>query len=203
MALSILPLLISITSLIASLYLLWTTHLRQGRLRMIRPMLIFIGREGAKLVPKVYFRAILFCTAERGCIIESMYLKVTNDAGTYLFDFWAFGESKLVPGGGLSVPKTGVALNHHFVHRRTHPAFAFCSGNYRFEVFAKVLGHNKVIKLAELDTAMTGDQGPTMMQVMDAGVFFEWDTAEQQYVGRVERRSERRAPPDFLDSHEE
>jgi hypothetical protein len=132
-----------------------------------------------------------------------MYLRVTNDTGTYLFDFWAYGEStKLVPGGGLSVSKSGVSLNHHFVHRRLDPTFAFCGGNYRIEVFAKVLGDNSANKLAELNVELVGHQGPTMAQVMDAGMHFEWDIGEEKYVGRIERRSERRAPPDFLDFHE-
>ena len=144
-------------------------------------------REGAK--PKIFLRTLLFCTAERGCVVEGMYVKLHNDGGTYLFDAWGYGETnKLVVGGGLFVPRSGVAFNHHFVLHRSEMEFAFFGGDYRIEVFAKVLGRSEAIMLKEMDVVLEGNQGPTMAQVFDATAFFEWDIEAKRYISSVERR---------------
>lgn len=190
--------LLSVASFILSLYTLWITQLRRGQLRMTQPTMIFMGREGRggredqPLWPKIYLRTLLFCTADRGCIVENMHLVVHNEYGAYLFDFWAYGEPNIAKGSGLFVPRNGVALHHHFVLNRRTENFLFVGGDYRIEVFAKIVGQRSLVKLKEIKVALVGDQSPMMIQVLDAGVFFEWDAASEDYVGRLERRPNNR-----------
>jgi hypothetical protein len=186
--------LLSVASFLLSLYILWITQLRRGRLQMTQPTMIFMGREGRNgregqpLWPKIYLRTLLFCTADRGCIVENMHLVVHNEYGAYLFDFWAYGEPTIAKGSGLFVPRNGVALHHHFVLNRQTENFIFTGGDYRIEVFAKIIGQRDLTRLKEIKVALIGEQSPMMIQVMDAGVFFEWDAATEDYVGRLERR---------------
>jgi hypothetical protein len=181
--------LLSLASFAVSLYALWVTQLRRGHLQMTQPTLIFMGREGADLHPKIFLRTLLFCTADRGCIIECMHLKVRNEFGTYSFDVWAYGETnKLSVGSGLFVPRSGVSFNHHFVLRHSEPPFLFASGEYELQLFAKVLGQRKALRLTDLRISLDGNQGPTMLQVRDAGAFLEWDVEAEKYIGRIEWR---------------
>ncbi|HEY0266181.1 MAG TPA: hypothetical protein VGC16_05470 [Rhizomicrobium sp.] len=188
---------LSIASLLLSLYTLWLTQMRRGDLKMTQPMLVFMGREGLPgradhlVWPKIYLRTLLFCTADRGCIVENMHLVVHNEYGDHLFDFWAYGEPHIAKGSGLFVPRNGVSLHHHFVLNRRSENFIFASGDYRIEIFAKIVGRPKLVKLKELKVALAGDQSPTMVQLMDAGIFFEWDAGSENYVGRLERRLNR------------
>lgn len=146
------------------------------------------GLEEPPLWPKIYLRTLLFCTADRGCIVENMHLVVHNEYGAYFFDFWAYGEPKIAKGSGLFVPRNGVALHHHFVLNRRTENFLFVGGDYRIEVFAKIFGHSNLVKLKEIKVALAGNQSPMMIQVLDAGVFFEWDAASEDYIGRLEKR---------------
>lgn len=183
--------LLSIASFALSLYTLWLTQMRRGRLEMTRPTMIYMGREsrqGGAPQPKIYLRTLLYCTADRGCIVENMHLIVHNEYGAYPFDFWAYGEPTLAKGSGLFIPRSGIALHHHFVLNRQAEHFLFVGGDYRIEIFAKIVGGRNPKKLMEINIALVGDQSPMMIQVMDAGIFFEWDAVSENYIGRLERQ---------------
>jgi len=188
---------LSVASFLWSFYTLWITQLRRGRLEMTKPTMIFMGREGRggredpSLWPKIYLRTLLYCTADRGCIVENMHLIVHNEYGAYPFDFWAYGgEAKLAKGSGLFVPRTGVALHHHFVLNRNEHNFLFVGGDYRIEVFAKIAGQAHATKLTEIKIALVGEQSPAMIQIPDMGLFFELDAVSNGYASRIERRPE-------------
>jgi hypothetical protein len=117
-----------------------------------------------------------------------MHLVVHNQFGNYLFDFWAYGEPRIAKGSGLFVPRNGTALHHHFALSRSVENFLFTDGDYRVEIFAKVVGRRHLTKLKEIKLALIGTQSATMIQIMDAGVFYEWDVVSGNYAGRLEIR---------------
>lgn len=106
---------ISLIALTVSGITLWLTLLHRGQLKMTKPNVVFFGHDHApKTTAKIFFRTLLFSTAARGSVIESMYVKVSNKSKTEIFSFWGYGQTNnLVPGSGLFVPKTGIAAVHH------------------------------------------------------------------------------------------
>ncbi len=183
-----LTILLSVGSFTLSLYTLWLTQLHRGRVRMTRPTLIFMAREGDGRY-KIFLRTHLFSTAARGRVIENMYVRLTNRTGTHIFDLWGYGETdKLMLGSGLFVSQTGVTFNHHFVLRRDDSSFLFWDGEYQLELFANIVGNQHAVRLTEIDLFVDGQMAAELVQIRQLGAFFEWDAEQRKYTSRVERR---------------
>lgn len=193
---------VSITSLLAvgsfslSIYTLWAMQFRRGRLKMTQPSLICLRRELPLATPKIFLRTLLFATAAKGRVVENMYLRVRQPVGTYVFDFWGYGESeKLTLGSGLFVGQTGIAYNHHFNPRMGSADFLFCAGDYDIEVFATVVGGKQAEKLMELHFTILGEQAGELLQIMDRELWLFWNAESRNYEGRIERRPRLEKPP--------
>jgi hypothetical protein len=183
----ILSLAISTVALGVSLITLWLTHLRRGRVRMTRPTLIFFGPDGTTGPPKIFLRALLFATAKRTLIIESLFVKLHRGERTRVFNVWTYGERDLlVRGSGLSVPPEGTPLNHHFLLPRDATIFDFLPGDYKLEVFASVVGDRWPSLLFREQLSITDEQGMELEGSSSAGVFYDWEPENSSYFTHVE-----------------
>jgi hypothetical protein len=111
---------ISVSALAISSVTAWLTYGRRGTLRMSQPAVIYFGPDGSRTgmepgTSKVYLRALIFATAKRGRIIESMHATLFHDEARQNFHVWVYGNDTLSRGSGLFVGETGVAANHHFL----------------------------------------------------------------------------------------
>lgn len=186
---TLLTIILAVGSFVLSLYTLWLTQLRRGRVRMTRPTLIFMGREQDSGQYKIFLRTHLFCTSIRGRVIENMYIRLRNRGGSYIFDFWGYAEAdKISLGSGLFVGQSGATYNHHFVLRRTDADFIFWDGDYRLEVYANIVGGRYASKLMEIDLNLDSQMAVELVQIIQLGLFFEWDAGREKYTARVERR---------------
>ena len=66
---------LSTSSFALSLYTLWLTQLRRGRIKMTRRTLVFLAREKDDGRYKIFIRSHLFSTSPRGRVIENMYVR--------------------------------------------------------------------------------------------------------------------------------
>lgn len=180
--------LISVAALSISLITMWLTLFHRGQLKMTQPNVISFGYDFTpKTTPKVFLRTLLFSTAARGVVIEAIYVEVSNDGRTEMFGFWGYGETnKLSPGSGLFVDKAGFAANHHFVLSVEKPLFPFEAGDYKIEVFAKIVGRDKTLKLSTIDVTLTAEHA-TALSGHD-GVLFELSPETQKYVGHLNKQ---------------
>jgi hypothetical protein len=139
---------ISVLSLLVAVTTAWLTLFRRGTVKMTQPTVIFFGPDGRGLEgsPKVYLRSLLFSTAKRGRIIEGMHVALWRNETHQNFNIWVYGNEKLVRGSGLFVGETGVEANHHFLAPRDS-SFRFIEGQYRLDVFARLLGDEKQLRL--------------------------------------------------------
>jgi hypothetical protein len=109
---------VSVVALLVSLFTLWFSVLRRGKVCSTHPSFVavrydFVGRK----VPlaKVFMRPLLYSTCKRGHVIEHLFLRLSEGDRRAEFSFWGYGEAnQLVVGSGLSVPEAGVSTNHHF-----------------------------------------------------------------------------------------
>ncbi len=193
-----LPIAIALVALGVSLFNLWTTHLRRGRVCMTPPTLVYIGRDGDENRHKIHLRTLLFSTSVRGNVIESLYLvvhqQVMNGHLSQVFDYWAYGEiGKLSVGGGLYVGQSGIATNHHFVlSRRAPQEYAWWSAPCQIQVFARVRGQSTPHLLHEIKFDITYEHAGLLAQVLDIGVFYEWSSDTADYAGHAEKRPVRK-----------
>lgn len=154
---------------------------------MTRPTLIFFGPDGTTGPPKIFLRALLFATAKRTLIIESLFVKLHRGETTRVFNVWTYGERDLlVRGSGLSVPPEGTPLNHHFLLPRDATMFDFLPGDYKLEVFASVVGDRWPSLLFREQLSITDEQGMELEGSSSAGVSYDWEPENSSYFAHVE-----------------
>lgn len=177
-------------SLVISVTTAWLTLFRRGVVRMTQPAFIFFGPDGGGGRPKVAICTHLYCTAERGRIIESFYLRLTRGGQIQDFDVWVYGSEGLARGSGVYVGRDGVTCNHHFLLPKADDDFAFTAGSYRVEFFATFVGdarpcclYSVALELPHAAAEAVRDDG--------AGLFFEWRPSSRRYQLSVDRREER------------
>ncbi|MDX3884189.1 MAG: hypothetical protein QHC65_07190 [Sphingomonas sp.] len=164
---------ISIVSLAVSLGTFWLAFVNRGRLKMTKPTIAFFGYDMVpRATPKVFLRTLLYSTANRGHVIEGMFVKVRHGEGERVFSFWGYGETeKLTAGSGLHVSKTGFAANHHFVLSVHEAEYRFEPGDYDINVFANVVGRKVPVHLSTIRLTLTPDLAATLAR--HEGVLFE------------------------------
>jgi hypothetical protein len=174
---------ISLMSLAASASAVYFTWLRRGHLRMTRPTLVFLGFDTApKLAAKISLRTLLYSTAPRGQVIESMYARLSRDGTTQTFSFWGHGEtSKTMPGTGLYVGQDGVTANHHFVLSADQADYEYAAGDYKVEVFAQLVGQSASLQLSTIDLVVDSQEAAALRN--RDGVLFEWQPDSGMYLG--------------------
>lgn len=183
-------LIISGIALAISAITLWITFLRRGRLLMTKPNVVFFGYDLVpRTTPKIFLRTLLYSTSAQGLVIEAMYARLSNAKGTETFSFWGYGETNnLVPGSGLFIGKSGVAVNHHFVLSVDRPPYEFSLGDYTIDIYARVVHRKKTDKLMTL--SLTLNQELAVALSKGKGVLFELDPEAQIYRGHTRKDPE-------------
>jgi len=191
---AIISIIVSVFSLAVSATTAWLSLLRRGRLAMTMPSVVFFGYdEVPRAIPKVFLRTLLYSTATQGQVVETMYLTVNYPrGGRRVFSTWGLDEgSKLVPGSGLYVGRSGVAANHHFLHSMHDLPFDFQPGIYRLEVFARVVGRRRPRRLALVSIDLSQANAHALGK--HDGVVFERTPDTLEYLGHIQQR-----PPERL-----
>jgi hypothetical protein len=191
--LNLLSLAISCLALLVAGITAWLTFFRKGRLVMTQPTTVFMGPDGLASEGescKVYLRTLLYCTAKRGYVLESLYLSLQRNEGKQNFNVWVYGEKgELQRGSGLFVPQEGVTFNHHFLLPKDGTTFKFLAGTYTLRVFAKGVGESSSSELAKIALSITEAQANELANPR-TGLYFDWSPDQQSYHSHIENRTE-------------
>lgn len=184
---------ISVVSLSVSLVTAWFTLLRRGTVEMTQPTVIYFGpdaprrSQNAEPLPKIFLRTLLFATAKRGRIIESLHVAIAKNETHQSFNIWVCGNEKLARGSGLFVGETGIEANHHFVAPPDASSFRFSEGQYQLQVFAHLLGDRKRIQLFDQTLTIT-QEAAAKLSAANVGIYFDWGPDSSRYISHVEDR---------------
>lgn len=169
----------------------WLTFFRKGRLLMTQPTIIFFGRDGSKFdgrKNKIYLRTLLYSTAKRGQVLESLYVSIHRNESRQNFNIWVYGErGSLKRGSGLFVPQEGVIFDHHFLLPEDGANFNFHAGTYRLKVFAKLVGGSVKHELVSIDLSITEKQAVDLERAR-TGIYFDWGPDQQSYHSHIEEK---------------
>ncbi|MEO7032865.1 MAG: hypothetical protein ABI548_03455 [Polyangiaceae bacterium] len=154
---------------------------------MIRPSAIYFGLDGGDDArQKVYLRTLLYATAIRGVIVESMYVRVKRGESSQNFSSWHFGVERPAKGSGMFVDKAGVIANHHFV-MPPDGHYVFLPGRYTLDVHATLPGKKDGPPLHSATIELTAALAKSL-EDPDNGVYFDWGPDSNAYHGRVVKR---------------
>jgi hypothetical protein len=190
---------ISVLALATSAATVWLTFFRRGRIQMTQPTTIFFGPDGTgRVSPKVYLRTLLFSTAKRGGVIESMYIALSRNESRQNFPIWVYGNDSLARGSGLFVGEDGIVTNHHFLTLRDEEGFQFVAGTYRLKLFARVLRESADTLLFEQELEITPAHAAELARG-NAGIYFDWGPETCRYLAHVNRKEPGPGPGDLID----
>lgn len=168
---------------------------------MTRPTVIFFGPDSSSKNdqnPKIYLRTLLFCTAKRGRIIESLHVSLTRNESRQNFSIWVYGEERLVRGSGLFIGETGIVANHHFLTPPDQNSFRFIEGKYRLQVFAKLLGDKKPMHLFSQELVIETHFGEALGEP-GVGLYFDWGPEASRYLPHIEKKPPLAIPKEMLE----
>ncbi len=180
---------ISCAALLISGVTAWLTFFRKGRLVMTQPTIIFFGPDGVgneSNKNKIYLRTLLYSTAKRGQVLESLHISLHRNESKQNFNIWIYGEKdNFKRGSGLFVPQEGVALDHHFLLPEDGANFQFHEGAYKLVVFAKIVGGERAVKLTTIDLNVTHNQASELLKPQ-TGIHFDWGPDQQSYFAHID-----------------
>lgn len=192
---------VSVLALAVSATTAWLTLFRRGKVRMTQPTVIHFGTDTSRSrddpAAKIYLRTLLFCTAKRGRVIESMHVSLSRNETHQNFNIWVHGEDKLMRGSGLFVGETGVALNHHFFSPGMEP-YHFVAGKYRLDVFAQLVGKQQRTRLFTQYLEVSQEHAALLTKA-GWGLYFDWGPDSSCYLCHIEHRPPPLEAPDMRD----
>lgn len=182
---------ISCIALVVSGITAWLTFFRKGRLAMTQPTTVFFGPDGPMFDSgknKVYLRTLLYSTAKRGHVLESLYLSLHRNETKQNFNIWVYGDKgDLKRGSGLFVPQEGVTFDHHFLLPADGANFAFLEGSYSLSVFARQVGQRVATELLIIRLSISESQAKALSQPR-TGIYFDYGPDHQSYHAHIQHR---------------
>ncbi len=155
---------------------------------MTRPAVIFFGPDGGdKGISKIFLRSLLYSTAKRGVVLEYLFVRISRGETRQNFSIWVYGEKDLARGSGLFIGQEGVATNHHFLTPADVSEFSFDAGEYRLEVFGKLVGDRRTTLLNETSLTITPDEARQLFE-KDHGIYFDWGPDAEKYQKKIEHK---------------
>src|SRR5713226_8425140 len=94
-------------SLVIAMSTLYLTYFQKGKLRMTRPTALFFARDGPAGKFKIVVSALLYSTAQRGHVIESMLIRLIREGSVATFGEWMYQEDSKIHLGGVKVGGEG------------------------------------------------------------------------------------------------
>ena len=153
---------ISCLALFVSGVTAWLTFFKKGKLMMTQPTVIFFGPDVSRFnrsKNKIFLRTLLYSTAKRGNVLESLHVSLQRNESKQNFNIWGYGEKgNLNIGSGLFVPQEGVSYDHHFLLPEDGADFKFIEGSYKLIVYAKLVGSAAPIELSTIQLAINNSQ---------------------------------------------
>lgn len=196
---------VSVVALVISATTAWLTLFRRGTVRMTRPTVIYFGPDkgrpgGRPAPPKVFLQAMLFSTAQRGRIVESMHATVARSETRQNFSVWVHGATngELVRGRGLFVGQSGVATDHHFLTPNDGEGFKFSAGQYLLTVYAQLLDKSRPLSMFS-QLLEVPDEIARQLEQPGTGLYFDWGPDSQRYLPHVEQKSPVQVPVELVE----
>lgn len=120
-------------------------------------------------------------------MIESLHVRLSRNETVQNFNIWVYGDFDLKRGSGLFVGENGVVFNHHFLTPKDGTSFSFVEGNYKIELYAKVLS-SKTQKLLWSETLNITKEQAEFLSKGNYGVYFDWGPDSKSYSSHLEHK---------------
>jgi hypothetical protein len=172
---------VALISIAISGFTLWLTFLRKGRIRTTRPNIVAFGFDKPQGPPKVFLRTLLFNTAHRGHVLDSLFVEVRRSETIQTFTDWAYGDAKIVMGSGLHIPREGISCNHYFLASGNFSEFVFLPGEYIIRIYAAIFNRKAPVLLDQLNIFLNEEEA-SILKSRSSNVIFTWNPDSKKYI---------------------
>lgn len=177
----------------------WLTLFRRGTVKMTQPTVIYFGKDsGGYGPPKVFLRTLLFATAKRGRVVQSLHATLARNETRQNFNIWVYGDKSLLRGSGLFVGETGVAANHHFMTPKDATGFQFTAGTYKLDIVANLVGDKASITLLSQTLEVTADLAQAL-EDQHTGLYFDWGPDSNHYIPHIDKKGPAPTPAEIME----
>lgn len=160
---------------------------------MTQPTVVFFGPDGSRFDSdknKIYLRTLLYSTAKRGQVLESLHVSLHRNESKQNFNIWVYGEKgNLKRGSGFFVAQEGVTFDHHFLLPEDGANFQFLSGTYTLVVSAKLVSEKP--KTLMIITLAISESQATQLSEPNTGIYYDWGPDQQAYHSHIDKKPER------------
>ena len=189
----VISLVFSCLALLVSAATAWLTLFRKGKLVMTQPTVVFFGPDGSRFDSsknKVYLRTLLYSTAKKGQVVESLHIALHRNESKQNFNIWVYGDKgNLKRGSGLFIPQEGVTYDHHFLLPEDGANFQFLAGSYSLVVFAKMVGNASLKQISSVKLNISESQAEKLIEP-NTGIYFDWGPDQQSYHSHIDTKPE-------------
>jgi hypothetical protein len=159
----------------------WLTLFRRGHVKMTMPSVIAfapnLGTDGTK----IFLRMLLYSTAIRGQVIESLFLRLRHNNQLTRFTTWGCNVESLTRGAGLYVSKEGVVCDHHFLLAKPSGSIDFTPGDYELEICSTVPAKRRPEILQRVKLHLS-DAESDQIRNHHKAIWFDLDPEHREYV---------------------
>ncbi|MFZ1076937.1 MAG: hypothetical protein WAN47_05865 [Nitrosotalea sp.] len=167
-------------SFVISMVALYLTYFQRGNLKLTRPTALFFTRDGYDGQFKIVVTALLYSTAKRGQVVESMFVKVIRDGSVATFGEWIYFEGNKVHLGGVKIGEEGRTLFDHFLLSGETDGFSFTSGKHLLEIYASLVGARTPVRLFQTEFVLDAETCEAI-RPHGAGFALLWSADTQSY----------------------
>jgi len=196
---STIAIIVSAAALSVSLVTMWITLFRRGSLKMTQPTTVMFGPDGRHHEgdPKIFLRALLYSTAKRGHVIENMFVRVSHGEHRQSFPIWVLGNERLFRGSGIFVGDQGVVADHHFLLPPDAERYVFKAGEYRLEVFGRIVGAREATVLWSNSLIVSESDARMLTQAHNA-IYFDWGPDSNRYITSIRSKPPAMTPEELF-----
>lgn len=171
---------VALGSFAISIVTLYLTYFQRGNLRLTRPTALFFVRDGPDGRFKIVVTALLYNTARRGQVVESMSIKLIRDDSVTTFGEWIYWEGDKVHLGGVKIGEEGRTLFDHFLLSDVIHSFNFTPGKYLLKIYALQVGTKAPTELFKTEFIMDTETAETI-KPGGYGFALLWNQDTQSY----------------------
>ena len=172
----IVTIIISVLALAISGLTAWLTLLRKGQLVMTQPTPLLLAYDNA--IAKVSFYSMMYSTAFRGQVIESLYVILRQSGQQHIFNKWVYTSDSIAYAAGCYVKPEGIAQNHQIFTSDNN--FIFRTGSLEVDIYANQARREKPTLMKSLNITIPENMKDACSDKLK-GVIFEWESDKCVY----------------------
>jgi len=196
---STIAIIVSAAALSVSLVTMWITLFRRGSLKMTQPTTVMFGPDGRHHEgdPKKFSASTSIFdsktrTRNRKYVCKSFTWRTPTELSNL-----GTRQRETFSGYGIFVGDQGVVADHHFLLPPDAERYVFKAGEYRLEVFGRIVGAREATVLWSNSLIVSESDARMLTQAHNA-IYFDWGPDSNRYITSIRSKPPAMTPEELF-----